>query len=256
MGRAAEGDLIGGDLGRPWLVVGWFTPDYRQWAKRLKASLDAVGAPHHLMACEKTARFWEAETRRKPSIVREFARAHPGKTLILLDADCTVRRGLEPLVASIKGDVAALVRAKPTGRGKERARIKVMSGTMVFRPTEGALHFIQAWELALSECDQHDVDQTALMIALGRATEFTFQPLGPEWCAFGVPAHPNPAIVHEQASLAAVHVRRPPPREVLRHLATRVREFVGGARGARSAAVGGQRAAGTPRREGPEAPAG
>lgn len=186
-----------------WLVVGWFTPDYRHWAQRLVASLDKVAAPYHLLACEKSARHWEAETMRKARIVRRLREIHPGKTLILLDVDCEVRRDLQPLVSSVKGDVAAYVRAKSAGRGKERARIKVMSGTMVFRPTPGATSFVDAWVRAEDECDSTDVDQTSLMIALGRATSFTFEPLGVEWCAFGDGVHPDPVVVHEHASRAA-----------------------------------------------------
>ncbi len=220
-------DLIGGSGTDGWVVVGWFTPDYRHWAERLARSLDRTSTPYHLLSCEKRGRAWETETMRKPRIVSQLRDLHPGQTLILLDVDCEVRHSLAPLVASVSGDVAAYVRAKSIGRGKDRARIKVMSGTMVFRPTPGAARFIDAWDQAQAECDRTDVDQTALMIALGRATNFTFQPLSAEWCALDRASHPDPAILHDNASLAAVKARGPLPREVLRDFVTRVRSIVG-----------------------------
>ena len=224
-GVVSAADLSAGSAAG-WLVVGWFTPDYRHWATRLAASLDRVGAPYHLLACEKNTGHWEAETMRKARIVRRLRESHPGKTLILLDVDCEVRRSLEPLVASVNGDVAAFVRAKTTGRGKDRARIKVMTGTMVFRPTAGAQSFIDAWEQAQAECDSTDVDQTALMIALGRATNFTFQPLGAEWCALDATCHPDPAILHDNASRDVRRGRAQLPREVLLGFVNRVRGMV------------------------------
>ncbi len=201
MGIDTRGDdLVGGTTGSDWIVVGWFTPDYRHWAERLARSLDRTATPYHLLSCEKGGGFWEAETMRKPRIVRQLRDLHPAKTLILLDVDCEVRQSLAPLVDSVSGDVAAYIRAKSSGRGKDRARIKVMSWTMVFRPTPGAARFIDAWDEAQAECDSTDVDQTALMIALGRATDFTFQPLSAKWCALDLTSHPDPAILHDNAS--------------------------------------------------------
>lgn len=205
-----------------WLVVGWFTPSYRHWAGRLAASLDKVEAPYHLLACDGLSGHWEGETMRKPGIVRGFQARYPGKILVLLDADCEVRRCLEPLARSVRGDVAAHVRAKASGRGKERARIKVMSGTMVFRPTAAAASFVDAWERAIGECDRTDVDQTALMIAIGRANSFTFEPLSAEWCGFGDNAHPDPAVWQDNAGRDAVRAGSS-PRDVLDGLVKRVR---------------------------------
>ena len=138
----------------------------------------------------------------KPQVIRQLMAQNPGRTLVLLDVDCRVRRSPGLLVESVRGDIAAHIRAKRKGRAKERSRIKVMSGTMVFRPTDGARRFLDAWEAAGAECDAYDVDQTSLMIALGQTTDFTFQPLGCEWCDFDN-LHPDPAIVHANASVDA-----------------------------------------------------
>lgn len=188
------------DRDHDWIVGAWFTPDYAKWTVPFRQSLEHLGAPYHIMACPNVGGGWEAETMRKPRVVRKLIESNPGKTLVLLDVDCQVRLCPSKLVDSVRGDVAAYVRAKRAGSGKDRARIKVLSGTMVFRPTDGARRLLDAWEAAQAECQAGDVDQTSLMIALGRATEFTFQPLGPEWCDFE--GHPQPAIVHDNAGLA------------------------------------------------------
>lgn len=194
-------DLVGGARDADWVVGAWFTPDYAHWCVPFRASLERVGAPYHILARERIGSGWASETMQKPQVVRRLLDLNPGKTLVLLDIDCQVRKCPSQLLATINGDVAAYIRAKRSGRGKDRARIKVMSGTMVFRPTPGARRLLDAWEAAAAECDADDVDQTSLMIALGRATDFTFQPVGPQWCDFeGL--HPEPAIVHDHASAA------------------------------------------------------
>ncbi len=182
-----------------WLVVGWFTPDYRERAASLAVSLDAVSTPYHLKAVDKVGSGWASETMRKPQIVADFMALYPETTLVLLDADCTVAGSLIPLVRCVRGDVAAYLAAKSSGRGKDRARVKAMSGTMVFRPTSGAARFVSAWRAAIGECDATDVDQTALMIALGRETGFTFEPLDAKWCSYGAGITPQSVIIHDNA---------------------------------------------------------
>ena len=141
----------------------------------------------------------------KADVVRHLMAVHPGKTLVLVDVDCVVRRDPAHLVAQTRGDVSAFVWSKAAGRAKERARIKVMSGTMVFRPTAAARAFVDNWAGAGRECEAHDVDQTSLMLALAGTSGFTFQPLDAAWCDFDG-SHPDPAIVHFNASRYSVRV--------------------------------------------------
>lgn len=195
-----------------WIVCGWYTPDYSHWAVKLAASLDAVGAPHRLYGVEKLSGSWAAETMRKPSLVRTFRQDHPDSTIILLDVDCQVTGSLEPLVDSVRADVAAHLMVKKGG-------MKVMSGTMVFRPTSGANAFVEAWIDAVGQCGDGAVDQIALMHALGAAGDFTFQPLGPQWCHHSGNTHPSPVIVH---SNAGAHCRRKSVKALLRSVAGRI----------------------------------
>ncbi len=198
----APGDLLSPRIAGSWVVGAWFTPDYRHWAERLRDSLDGVGAPYHLVARSLRGDGWEAETMQKPHVVRDLMARYPDKVLVLLDADCVVRKSPESLVNNVRGDVAAYLRPAKSDRAKHRARFKVMSGTMVFRPTDGAHRFVDTWIACGAECERDDVDQTSLMLAMARTTRFTFEPIDAEWCDFEK-VHADPAIVHEHASVDA-----------------------------------------------------
>ena len=73
-------DIVSNGPAASWLVVGWFTPDYRHWAERLANSLDRVGAPYHLFAKDGSSDGWLANTRRKPLIAEEAMARFPDKT--------------------------------------------------------------------------------------------------------------------------------------------------------------------------------
>jgi hypothetical protein len=142
----ALGDLQRADSSKSWLVIAWFTPDYRALANKLAASLDAQGAPYHLFAKEKSHGRWDV--RRKPSIVLEAMAAYPDKTLILMDVDCVVAGDLTP-ATQISTDLAVAVKARssPWQRG---IILTLGSRVVVFRPTEAARAFTAEW-MRLSE---------------------------------------------------------------------------------------------------------
>jgi Nucleotide-diphospho-sugar transferase len=183
----------------PWVVGAWFTPNYRHWADRLRDSLDTLNAPYHMLARPLRGEGWEAQTMQKPGVVRELMVNYPDKVLVLVDADCIVLKSPASLVDSVRGDIAAYLRPGKADRAKNRARFKIMSGTMVFRPTDGARRFVDAWIACGTDCDPGDVDQTSLMLAMSRTSGFTFEPLDQEWCDFEK-THADPAILHENAS--------------------------------------------------------
>ncbi len=142
----ALGDLKRLDSTKAWLVIGWFTPDYRPLAAKLAASLDAHGAPYHLFAKDKVHGGWDV--RRKPSIVLDAMAAYPDKTLILMDVDCIVSGDLTP-ATQISSDLAVSVKARqsPWQRG---VILTLGSRVVVFRPTTAARSFAAEW-MRLSE---------------------------------------------------------------------------------------------------------
>jgi hypothetical protein len=159
-------DIIGGPPPGNWLAAGYFTPDYRPWAEALAASLDAHGAPFHLLACPKLDGGWEVNTRAKPTAILRVMDRYPDKVIVWLDADCTVHGDLAPL-ARLRADVAAraVARAKRRGVG-----YMARTGTMVFKPHAAARRFVAAWADNAAAARRWDDDQHARVRAMVRAT--------------------------------------------------------------------------------------
>lgn len=142
----AGGDIQRTDDSKDWLVIGWFTPDYRPLAVKLAGTLEAHGAPHHLFSKEKRHGVWDV--RRKPSVIIEAMDAHPGKTLILMDVDCIVTGDLTP-AARLTTDLAVSIKARPR-KWQRGIVITLGSRVVVFRPTTQARSFVTDW-VRLSE---------------------------------------------------------------------------------------------------------
>jgi hypothetical protein len=138
------GDITGGTVG-DWLVIGWFTPDYRPLAETFAANLFRRCAPFHLWAKPELAPGWN--TSRKPSVVLEAMDAYPGKTLVLMDVDCIVQGDMSP-AANIAGDVGITILARNMrrkGRWQYWIAAEASSRVVVFRNTEGARAFARRW---------------------------------------------------------------------------------------------------------------
>ena len=132
-------DIRGGDA-HDWIVTGWFTPDYRPLAEKLAQNLAAHNAPHHLWAKEKRASGWN--THIKPAVVLATMDTYPGRTIVLMDADCIVTGDISP-VAHLAGDVGLAIKARPARRS--RIVFTLSSRVAVFRPTAGARTFAERW---------------------------------------------------------------------------------------------------------------
>ena len=133
----------------------------------------------------------------KPAHLLDAMDRHPDKVIVLLDVDCRVLGDLSPL-AEIGGDVGFYIRTKYRRSGG--MRFGARSGTVVVRPTAGARAYVQAWITAAAELPWGDVDQTAQMFAMGRASgaSFTMPPV--EYCATAGDCVPEAVILHESAS--------------------------------------------------------
>jgi len=209
-----------------WIVCGWYTPDYSHWAERLRASLDATGAPHDIVMRPKLPGGWEANTMAKPLAVREAMARHPDKVIVFLDVDCTVHGDLSPL-ARIAADVAFYVRSRRRRGGGIRFGIR--SGTLVLRPTPAARAFVDAWVLLSETAIVGDVDQDTLMLAVGAVPGLSLATLDLRWCAAPGDVVADAVIVHDSASR---HARKLPRHRRLlwrlaRHFQRRPPEPVG-----------------------------
>jgi hypothetical protein len=190
-------DLIGGTPA-DWIVVGWFTPDYRPLAEKFAANLSQHNAPYHLFARAKTTAGWSAM--QKPAVVLDAMRAHPSKTLVLMDVDCIILDDIAP-VAGISGDVAITVKPRrvrlmwPPNR---RLTLKAISRVVVFRPTDGARRFAETWK-RICEVSPEFGDEDALARAFLSCHGAAISHLDSHYAGEEVPATPHHIVVHDSA---------------------------------------------------------
>ena len=142
---STAGELFGFDyvsaygMDKAWIVVGWFTPDYRMLADRFACGLRYHGIPHHLFSKPMRG---EWDTSQKAAVVLEAMALYPGKAIVLMDVDCEVTGDIEE-VTRFAEDVKFNLCLRR--RRRERVTIYASSRVMVFRPTEAAKRFAEAW---------------------------------------------------------------------------------------------------------------
>jgi hypothetical protein len=173
---SATGDLVGGQVD-DWLVVGWFTPDYRPLAEAFAANLTEHGAPYHLFAKPKLGGGWD--TTRKPSVVLEAMDAYHGKTLVLMDVDCVVRGDITP-VTEIDGDMGVILIARDAHKGrlvKHWLMVEASSRVVVFKPTDSARLFTERWQRQIERSNfGHDEHSMAWSILQSPDVRFAYIP--------------------------------------------------------------------------------
>lgn len=128
----------------PFMVVGFFTPDYASAAMAFAKNLVEHRISHHLYARPKAEGDWFSQTRQKPSVLAAARKDHPDDILVLMDVDCRVRGDINGILHS-PGDVA--LRTKRTTVGSRYA-LKPCTRVMVLRPTAGSTAFVAAWQAA------------------------------------------------------------------------------------------------------------
>ena len=175
-------DIVLRDDSKPWLIVGFFTPNYQPLAAKFAESLKRQGLPHHLFAVEPSGD-WSSETMRKPAIVLNAMKAYPDKTLILMDVDCIVNGPLDEL-SNIVGN--ADFSCFPTLRVKKfrghSQRFSLSSRVMFVRPTDGARKLMEQWQAACRERPNLHGAERNLVLAFTRAVGVNFSPMPEDLC--------------------------------------------------------------------------
>jgi hypothetical protein len=174
---SSEADIKGSVQADNWLVVGWFTPDYRALAENFAANLEVYRTPFHLFSKSKSEKGWN--TWRKPSVVLQAMSVYPGKTIVLMDVDCILNGDIASLT-SIGGDVGIRVnarRARLLWPMHKRVVLKATSQVAIFHPTEGAKRFASEWE---RQCAQthYSGDEAAMLQAFLTVPGVAFTQIG------------------------------------------------------------------------------
>lgn len=185
-----------------WLVIGWFTPDYRHLAERLARQLRALGTPHHFYAVPAADGTLRQITRQKPQILLRAMGEHPGKTLVLVDVDSHVLGDISTLLP-IRADVAHWMKSRAENQYRSqrgRLRFHVADRVLVFAPTAEARRFAEMW---LEDCGREDIppkggSEWARSHTVGRAYGVTFQALPLRYAGLEIgKAGADAVIVHE-----------------------------------------------------------
>lgn len=211
---------ITGGTPHNWLVIGWFTPDYRPLAERFAANLGTYGIPFHLYAKPKLGGGWD--TSRKPSVALEAMQDHPSKTLVLMDVDCIVQGDIS-LVTNITGDVGITVLARNMRKGckwQHWIAAECSSRVVVFRPTEGARAFLHRW---VDQIDHGAVnhDEHSMVWAFLACPDVRFEYIDPIYSGREVSQRPDGIVVHQSAHSAERHKGRGSLRRFMRHIERR-----------------------------------
>jgi hypothetical protein len=186
-----------------WVIVGFFTPNYRPLATRFADSLRVQNLPYHLFAVERSGD-WSRETMRKPDVVLDAMKVYPNKTLVFMDVDCIVRGSLDELVDSIvSADFSCYATVRMKGLRRTSQRFSLSSRVMLIRPTEGARNLMEQWKLACRERPNLHGAERNLVLGFARAYGMKFSPMLEIYAGREVPeAPPNAVIVHESVAFA------------------------------------------------------
>jgi hypothetical protein len=182
----------------PYIVCGWYTPSYADYAARLIASLDDLGEPHDFAAVDTDlGGGWERQTMRKPAMIWRAMELHRDKTIIFIDADCVALAPLAPL-ARTRADVAVHLMAGKRSRGY--GRLFGRTTTMVLRQTPEARTMVVRWMELSRDAPHGQVDQHTLTEAIAQTPGLVIEHLSAFWCAMDKDGIECPAIAHAGAA--------------------------------------------------------
>lgn len=192
-------DLVSSNNNREYLVIGWFTPNYKPLADKFAANLDQYNIPYHLFA-KPAQREWN--TRRKPEVVLEAVQLYKGKTLILMDIDCIVRGDIER-ITKINRDVGITLLAQNIPKKRYKLQhwiaVEASSRVVVFKPTQGAKHFAAKWRDVIAESTFNHDEHSLIWAFLQSASTVSFSYIDRDYSGREITQNPDGIIVHNSA---------------------------------------------------------
>lgn len=184
------------DIAQVPLLCAWYTPDYDMWVERLEEDADRADVPIYTLKVQKQdGDAWEGVTRLKPTMARRFMKKHPGRTIILIDADARILGTRDDILAmaKIETDIAMRFSGK-ISRSRGTTKMHPWSGTIVLRPTENTRLLIDRWEAAGVDAPAYATDEATLGRALCEVPGLTISMLQNRACAGA--GEQNPIIYH------------------------------------------------------------
>lgn len=198
---AEQADLINTHDLTDWLVIGFFTPNYRELAETFANSLRNQNHPHHLFAVESSGT-WSHVTMLKPTVILNAMDHYPDKSLILMDVDCIVNGPLDELAHfQPNADVSCYTTLTMKQLRRHRQNFSLSSRVMLIRPTAGARDFMNKWREACDERPWMYGAERNLVLAFTRAVGVSFSPLSATYSGreVGTARATNAIITHKSA---------------------------------------------------------
>ncbi|PPC88618.1 MAG: hypothetical protein CTY31_00175 [Hyphomicrobium sp.] len=184
-----------------WIVIGFFTPNYRPMAEAFAKSLSSQNHPHHLFAVENSGT-WSNVTMLKPTVILNAMDHYPNKSLILMDVDCIVNGSLHELAQfQPNADVSCYTTLTMKQLRRHRQNFSLSSRVMLIRPTHGARDFMIKWREACDERPWMYGAERNLVLAFSRAIGVSFSPLSITYSGreVGTKKATNAIITHKSA---------------------------------------------------------
>lgn len=184
-----------------WIVIGFFTPNYRHLAETFAKSLSNQNHPYHLFAVENSGT-WSHVTMLKPTVVLDAMNVYPDKSLILMDVDCIVDGPLDDLAKfQPNADVSCYTTLTTKQIRRHRQNFSLSSRVMLIRPTPGARDFMNKWREACDERPWMYGAERNLVLAFSRAVGVVFSPLSATFSGGEVGSRraTNAIITHKSA---------------------------------------------------------
>lgn len=190
-----------------FVIVGFFTPDYRPIAEGLAASIERHSDPakiaYHLYAVAKPeGTHWHDIIMMKAQIILRAMAQYPGLPVAFMDADCRINGDISTLADLTLGDIRMAYVIK--GQPKQHPIYWTSSRVLVVRPVEAAKLLMLNW-MHLCQSATVKNDETILAIAISITPQVKIEILPFEFSAMEEHrlAGRTPAITHVSAHSAS-----------------------------------------------------
>ena len=177
-----------------YVVVAWYTPDYRELAAKFQSNLVAFGIPYQFLAYPKevSSRNFRRRTHCKPEVVASSLKFNPDKAIVLMDVDCIVRDKIDDMIRPGL-DVSMGFMARRKGNS---LRASASSRVIVFHNTEKAKELAREWMKCCEEFNNLS-DEQCLTIAITRVDGLMIERLPRKYVGIEESkADPDSIIVH------------------------------------------------------------
>jgi len=201
-----SGDIVsvGSGAPAPYVVVGFFTPNYRPLAESLAKDLTETNNPHHLIAREKGSATWRNVVHWKPEIILEAMDHYPQSSIVFMDVDSSVRGSLLPTL-DFTGDISARAKLRLSNHIwplRKKTILHISTRSMVCKPNERVRKFLADWRDELRTATYYQGGcEMAMRFVIMRSTGLAFCPMDPKYSGLEADRAPADAVVvHSSAS--------------------------------------------------------